>query len=144
MAVDPLNAEAEAMQRSPAGRVIDRLAAAFLLVLLGAGSLVLWIGIPFGLLWFFSRVTESWNGHFLMSLVLIPVAMALFAPALFWLNNLYLRVAGVIDPDDEEGDLDRRLRGPLELFLYVGMVAAVIALTVWFFFFAKNPPEIIW
>jgi hypothetical protein len=144
VAVGAVNAEAETMQRSPAGRVIDRLAAAFLLVLLAAGSLVLWIGIPYGLLWFFSRVTESWNGHFLMSLVLIPIAMAAFAPALFWLNGLYLRVTGVLRPDDEEEDPGRRLRGPLEIFLYLGMIIAVVALCVWFFAYAENPPEVIW
>jgi len=137
---------ARAMSASPPlRRVADRLAAAFLLLLLGVGSLVLWIGIPFGLLWFFSRVTDSWNGHFLMSLVLIPLAMALFAPALFWLNGLYLRVTGVIRPDEEDDDeQERRIRGPLEFFLYLGMVAALIALTIWFFFFAKNPPQVIW
>ena len=124
-------------------RILDRLVAMFLHVLIGAGSLILWIGIPFGLLWFFSQVTDSWNRHFLMSLVLIPVAMALFAPALFWLNGLYLRVSGVIRPEDEDDD-GRRIRGPLELFLYLGMIAALIALTIWFFFFAKNPPQVIW
>ena len=93
------------MERRLAFRALDRLAAAFLLILLAAGSLVLWIGIPFGLLWFFSQVTDSWNGHFLMSLVLIPIAMALFAPALFWLNSLYLRVTGVIQPDETQARL---------------------------------------
>jgi len=136
---------AEAMARRPVSRALDRIAATFLLALLAAGSLVLWIGIPYGLLWLFSRVTDSWNRHFLLSLVLIPVAMALFAPALFWLNGLYLRVTGVIRPnDDEDDELDHRIRGPLEFFLYMGMIAALIALTVWFFFFAKNPPEVIW
>ncbi|TMK71606.1 MAG: hypothetical protein E6G49_09065 [Actinobacteria bacterium] len=132
------------MERRPAVRALDRLAAVFLLLLLGAGSVVLWVGIPFGLLWFFSQITDSWNRHFLMSLVLIPIAMALFAPALFWLNHLYLRVTGVIRPGDEEEERDRHLRGPLEFFLYMGMVAALIALTIWFFFYAKNPPEIVW
>jgi hypothetical protein len=144
LAVVALNARAQAMERGPIARTLDRVAAGFILVLLGAGSLVLWIGIPYGLLWFFSRVTDSWNGHFLMSLVLIPIAMALFAPVLFWLNGLYLRVIGVLDPDEEEDDSGRRLRGPLEVFLYMGMVAAIIALTVWFFFFAENPPEVVW
>jgi uncharacterized membrane protein len=145
MAVVAMSPAAEAMARRPVSRALDRVAAAFLLVLLATGSLVLWIGIPYGLLWFFSQVTDSWNGHFLLSLVLIPVAMALFAPALFWLNSLYLRVTGVIRPDDEEDDeLERRIRGPLEFFLYLGMIAALIALTVWFFFFASNPPQVIW
>src|SRR4051812_21612489 len=109
---------ATTIQRRPVIRVLDRAAAAFILVLLGVGSLFLWVGIPYGLLWFFGRVTDSWNGHFLMSLVLIPTAMALFAPTLFWLNGLYLRVTGVLRPGDED-DAGRRLRGPLELFLYV-------------------------
>lgn len=140
-----MNTPAQALERSVAVRALDRVAAAFLLITLAAGSVVLWVGIPFGLLWLFSQITDSWNRHFLMSLVLIPVAMALFAPALFWLNSLYLRVTGVIRPGEEEDDeRDRRIRGPLEFFLYMGMVAALIALTVWFFFYAKNPPEVVW
>ena len=125
-----------------ARRALDRAAAGFILVLLGVGSLLLWVGIPYGLLWFFGRVTDSWNGHFLMSVLLIPIAMALFAPALFWLNGLYLRVTRVLSDDDE--DSERRLRGPLEIFLYAGMLMAVVALCVWFFGYAHNPPEIIW
>ena len=139
-----MSARAEAMERRTVVRALDRAAAMFILVLLGAGSLFLWVGIPYGLLWFFARVTDSWNGHFLLSVVLIPIAMALFAPALFWLNGLYLRITGVLSPADDEEDQGRRLRGPLEIFLYLGMIAAVVALTIWFFFFAENPPEIIW
>jgi hypothetical protein len=125
-----------------ARRTLDRAAAGFILVLLGVGSLLLWVGIPLGLLWSFGRMTDSWNGHFLMSVLLIPIAMALFAPALFWLNGLYLRVTRVLSDDDE--DSERRLRGPLEIFLYAGMLMAVVALCVWFFGYAHNPPEIIW
>src|SRR5207244_1846420 len=57
----------------------DRLAGVFVLVTLGVATLVFWLGIPIGGLWFLSKVTDSWNGHFLLSLVLIPTAMALFA-----------------------------------------------------------------
>ena len=139
-----MSAEAEAMHRRPRGGLLDRLAAGFILVLLAAGSLVLWVGIPVGGLWFFSKVTDSWNRHFLLSLVLIPLAMAAYSPVLFWLNGLYLRVTGVLRPDDDDDDRDRRLRGPLELFLYVGMAVAVVALFAWFFFLASNPPEVVW
>jgi hypothetical protein len=125
-------------------RARDRLAAAFLIVLLAAGSLALWIGIPVGLLWLFSKLTRSWNGHFLLSLVFIPIAMALFSPVLFWLNGLYLRVVGVLRPGEDDEDRSWQMRGPLELFLYAGMAVAVVALFGWFFFLAKNPPEIIW
>lgn len=132
------------MERRPLVRAVDRVASGFILVLLGVGSLFLWVGIPYGLLWFFGQVTDSWNGHFLMSVLLIPIAMAVFAPALFWLNGLYLRVTGVLRPEDAEDDHDRSLRGPLEIFLYAGMIMAVVALCVWFFGYAHNPPEIIW
>jgi hypothetical protein len=139
-----LSAQSEAMPVAPSGRTRDRLAAGFLMLLMGIGSVVLWLGIPVALLWFFSKVTDSWNGHFLLSLTLIPVAMALFAPVLFWLNGLYLRVIGVLRPDEDEEDRRWRARGPLELFLYFGMLIALVALFGWFFFLAQNPPEIVW
>jgi hypothetical protein len=121
----------------------DRAAAGFVLCVLGTATLVFWIGIPVGGLWFLSKVTDSWNGHFLLSLVLIPAAMALFSPALFWLNGLYLRVTGALSHSQDAGGR-QRLRGPLETFLGMGLVMAVIALFVWFFLFAKYPPEVIW
>jgi ABC-type proline/glycine betaine transport system permease subunit len=132
------------MQAGATHRALGRLLAAFVLVVLGAATLVFWIGIPVGLLWFFSKVTDSWNRHFLMSLVLIPLAMALFAPVLFWLNGLYLRVTGVLRPDEDDPERRRQLRGPLELFLYLGMAVALVALFGWFFFLAHNPPEVVW
>jgi hypothetical protein len=127
-------------------RALERLAAAFLLIVLAAGSLVLWIGIPFGVLWLLSHMTDSWTGHFVMGLVLIPLAMALFSAVLFWLNALYLRVTGVLHAGDEDDDEEpeRRFRGPLELFLYAGMLAAFVALCVWFFFYASNPSGTFW
>jgi hypothetical protein len=63
------------------GGVADRLAAGFVLCVMGVATLVFWIGIPVGGLWFLSKVTDSWNGHFLLSLVLIPAGMALFSPS---------------------------------------------------------------
>jgi uncharacterized membrane protein YdfJ with MMPL/SSD domain len=129
------------MPASSSGRAGDRLAAAFLMLVMGVASLVLWLGIPVAGLWFFSKLTDSWNGHFLLSLTLIPAAMALFAPVLFWLNGLYLRVIGV-GPGEDDEDQRWRARGPLELFLYAGMVIAVVALFAWFLVLARNP--IVW
>jgi hypothetical protein len=139
-----VNAHTEIAGPARGRRAADRLAAAFVLVVMGAATLVFWIGIPLGGLWFFAQVTDSWNGHFLLSLVLIPTAMALFSPALFWLNGLYLRMIGVIGPGADEEDRRWRARGPLEMFLSAGLVVALVALFVWFFFFAKYPPEVIW
>ena len=132
-----MNARAEIAGRG--GGPAARLAGAFVLLVLGAATLVFWIGIPLGGLWLLARVTDSWNGHFLLSLVLIPVGMTLFSPALYWLNGLYLRVTGAPQPDPEQQGPRHRLQGPLEMFLSAGMAVAVAALLVWFFLFASNP-----
>jgi hypothetical protein len=138
-----LNAEPHPATRIQA-RATDRLAAAFVLVVMGAATLVFWIGIPIGGLWLLSKLTDSWNGHFLLSVVLIPAAMALFSPVLLWLNWLYLRTIGALRGADEAEAHRRRLGGPLEMFLSAGLAIAVVALCLWFFFLAKYPPEVIW
>ena len=139
-----VNVRAESVRREVGRRAAERIAAVFVLMVLAVATLVFWIGIPVGLLWFFSKVTDSWNGHFLLSLTLIPVAMALYSPVLFWLNGLYLRVTGVLGADEEDEDRRWQLHGPLEVFLYLGMAVAVVALFGWFFLYANNPPEVVW
>ena len=121
-----------------------RLAGAFVLVVLAVACLAFWVGIPIGALWALSKATDSFAGHFVLGLLLVPMAMALFSPALFWLNNLYLRVTGVfqrLEEDEREAGWQRRLRGPLEPMLFVSLVVALVALTIWFFIFAENPPQ---
>jgi ABC-type proline/glycine betaine transport system permease subunit len=140
-----MGVEAETMQVKPRGdRHRDRAAAAFLLLAMLAGCLVLWIGIPLAVLWAVSNLTESGSRHFLLSLMLIPTAMILFAPALLWLNDLYLRVEGVVGSAEENRQWRRSLRGPLRPLLYISMVVALVALFFWIFFLAENPPYTIW
>jgi hypothetical protein len=119
-------------------RPVDRIVAGFLLLLLAAGSLALWLVIPAGSLWLLSRLSESSLYHLLVGLFAVPTAMMLFAPVLFWLNGLYLRVTGHWAYDAEE-DRPRRLRGPLEPLLLWSFVIAFVALAYWFFFLAGNP-----
>jgi hypothetical protein len=119
-------------------RPVDRIVAGFLLLLLAAGSLALWLVIPAGSLWLLSRLSENSLYHLLVGLFAVPTAMVLFAPVLFWLNGLYLRVTGHWAYDAEE-DRPRRLRGPLEPLLLWSFVIAFVALAYWFFFLAENP-----
>jgi hypothetical protein len=70
--------------------------------------------------------------------------MALTSPILFWLNGLYLRVTGILarlEADEEETGWHRRVRGPLEPLMAISFVIAAVALTIWFFFVAENPPH---
>ena len=114
-------------------RPADRIVAGFLLLLLAAGSLALWLVIPAGSLWLLSRLSENSLFHLLVGLFAVPTAMLLFAPVLFWLNGLYLRVTGHWAYDAEE-DRPRRLRGPLEPLLLWSFLIAFVAIAYWFFF----------
>ena len=128
----------------------NRAAAAFVLGVLVLGTLTLCVGIPFGGAWALSKVTSSQGSHYIAVLLGIPFAMAMFAPVLFWLNRLYLRIreASLADHADDgweekwdaEADEPRLIpRGPLEPLLIVSFAIALVAIVVWFFFFAENP-----
>lgn len=119
-------------------RPIDRLVAAFLLALMAAGSLALWLLVPAGSLWALTQLSDSKTFHLFVGLFGVPVAMILFAPLLFWLNALYLRVTGHWGYDEEE-DRPRRLRGPLEPLLLWSLLIAIVALCAWFLFVADDP-----
>ena len=127
--------------------ITDRLAGAFLLVLMSVGCLVLWIGIPVGCLWLAAKWSDSNAEHFLYVLPMVLVGMAAFAKFLFWLNRLYVRVtlgshAVEVDPEaDDEWDEPRWVRGPLETLLVASLLVALIALFAWFFLLAENPSQ---
>jgi hypothetical protein len=122
--------------------VRERLAGVFVLAVLAVACLAFWIGIPLGMLWALGELTDSGPTHVIGGLLGIPVAMAIFAPVLFWLNGLYLRVTGVfarLAADEGETGWRRRARGPLEPMLIVSFAVALVALFIWFFVFAENP-----
>jgi hypothetical protein len=124
-----------------------RRAAGFLvLCVLLVACVVFWVGVPLAFLWGLGKATDDGATHFVVGLLGAPLLMAAFSPVLFWLNNLYLRVTGVLDrldEDEEEADWQRRVRGPLEPILVVALMIAIVALCVWFFAFAENPPRIV-
>jgi hypothetical protein len=120
-------------------RLIDRLVAFFLLVLMAVGSFALWTLVPSATLRFGVGTLESPALQLIAGLTLVPAAMIAFSFLLLWLNGLYLRVTGHWTYDEEEGR-PRRLRGPLEPLMIWSLVLALITLVVWFFFFAEGEP----
>jgi hypothetical protein len=115
----------------------DRIASGFLLALLGAGCMALWIGIPWGGMWLTGEIADSSVSQFLYALFLIPATMAGFALMLAWVNGLYLRINGLHGGDEDEPG--RWRRGPLETLLVATLVVAIVVLFVWFFTAAENP-----
>ena len=122
---------------------IDRAAAAFLLLLMGVGALLLWVGIPAAWLWMAGKITETQAQHFMLAVLGVPVAIIAWAKFLFWLNRLYLRVtigaAAVEREPDDEDDAPRWVRGPLEPLLVGSLLLALIVMAFWFFVLAENP-----
>jgi hypothetical protein len=124
-----------------------RLVAAALIVLMAVGSMALWIAVPAACLYASSKLTSSSTDQFLVALPMTAAGMILFGSFLAWLNHLYLRVSGELaryeeEMEDFEPGAVPRLHGPLEPLLVGSLIIAVIALFVWFFAFAKNPPYV--
>jgi Na+/H+ antiporter NhaD/arsenite permease-like protein len=114
-------------------RPVDRAVAGLLLVLMAAGSLWLWIGVPALTLWGVAQIVDTSGQHLVLGLLAVPAAMVLFAALLFWLNGLYLRVvAPRVLLEDDDGEL-RQIRGPLELLMGWSLAAAVVVALVWLF-----------
>ena len=110
-------------------RLGHNVVADLLVLLLIAGGLGLWIGVPVATLWGLGEVIDDFTLYFVASVFLVPVAMVFYTPALLWLNGVYLRYTGTRDG------------GPLESTLVVSFVLAVVALTIWFFFYADAAPR---
>ncbi|MFI5122073.1 MAG: hypothetical protein ACHQJ5_04200 [Vicinamibacteria bacterium] len=128
----------------PHGR--ERIAGTFVLAVMTLACLGWWIGIPLLTLWGLAQATSDGPTHFVAGVVGVPLAMALTAPILLWLNGLYLRVTGIrarAEAEEDEGGWNRRLRGPLEPLMFASLVIALVALCIWFFFLAEQPPRII-
>ena len=129
------------------GQTGRRVAGFFVLCALLAACVIFWIGVPLAFLWALGKATDSETTHFVVGLLGAPLAMAAFSPILFWLNNLYLQVTGVlgrITEDEEETGWHRRARGPLEPILMAALAIAIVALCIWFFGYAENPPRQVW
>ncbi|MFL5781045.1 MAG: hypothetical protein ACJ760_07025 [Thermoleophilaceae bacterium] len=132
-----------------ASKAVRRLTEYALIGAIFAGSLVLWLGIPAAGLWLVSKLSD--NG-----LLVVFAVFGIFCPAattalgllLGRLNGTYYRVVG-LEPDRRppawrsslSGDraTARRPRNVLEVSLTLSVVIAVVAMIVWFFFFAHSP-----
>ena len=116
---------------------IRRAIAALLLVLIAAGCMLLCVGVPAGGMWLAGELTDTFTLHLPLALALVIPGMVGTAVLLGWLNHLYLRVTG--GEIAGNGRFQVRRRGPLEPLLLLSLLLAIIALFVWFFFFAENP-----
>lgn len=107
---------------------------ALILVML-AGCLFLWIGVPLGWLWIGSQVqaSASVGTAVLVTLLGAVITIVVVAPLLARLNRLHVELREARDQPVGE-------YSALEVMLVVSAGVAVVGFSVWFFGFAGSSP----
>jgi hypothetical protein len=124
-------------------------AAIMLVALMALGSVVMWIGVPLGLIYLASRLADTPNpsmGPYLLVLIGLPVGMAVIGKGLGALNRAHIRVTGA-EVDAYRPGWTRSMRaerktdrrgGVLDRVMIISVALAGIAFAVWFFGFAGS------
>src|SRR4051812_43870084 len=125
-------------------------AALMLVVLMAVGSVVMWLGVPLGLVYAASKLTGSSDprlGPYLLVLIGLPVGMAVVGKALGSLDRAHQRLTGVGDEGRRTAPWMRSLRGErtstrrggiLDRVMIVSVGLALLVFGVWFFGFAGS------
>jgi len=122
-----------------------------LIALMALGSVTLWLGAPIGWLYIGSQVqakSESDGfGPYLLVIGGIAVSVVILTKVLAALSRAYDRASGHDDPvrvrlpwhRSMRGDEDHRPpRKVLDVVMVISVAIAVVAMTIWFFFFAGS------
>jgi hypothetical protein len=120
-----------------------------LVLLMAVGSVVMWLGVPVGLIYLASRISDSSQpsaGPYLLVLIGLPVGMAIVGRCLGTLDRLHARLTGRAQERHRATWLrsmraerpSTRRGGVLEQVMVVSVVLALVAFAIWFFAFAGS------
>jgi hypothetical protein len=121
-----------------------------LIVLMAAGSVILWIGIPIGWLYLASQLVNSSQptlGPYILVIVGIPITMVVFGKLLFTLDRVFERVTGRQSVTEFRAPWLKSMRAErssgrqmtvLEGVMVVSVSLALFAFGVWFVVFAGS------
>jgi hypothetical protein len=140
------------VQRSRRQKLLWSPVAIVLVLLMAVGSVVMWIGLPLGLVWVASAITDSSQpsmGPYLLILIGLPLGMYAIGKALGSLDRMHGHVTGRIDDGphraawlqsmrDERGPV-RKGRSVLDTVMIVSVLLALLVGGVWFIAFAGSP-----
>ncbi len=124
--------------------------AALLVLVMAAGSILMWIGVPAFWLWLASRIANSSQpsiGLYLLVLVGIIVSMATIGKGLGTLNHIHMGITGTLPEKREQTIWLRSMRAEREVKRQTGVLGIVMAWSVsvalllfgiWFFLFAEG------
>jgi hypothetical protein len=123
--------------------------AIMLVALMAVGSVVMWIGVPLGLIYLASKLADTPNpsmGPYLLVMIGLPIGMAVIGKGLGALNRAHIRVTGA-ETDAYRPGWTRSMRGErkverrggvLDRVMIVSVALAGVAFAVWFFGFAGS------
>jgi hypothetical protein len=140
------------VHRSRRHRLLWSPVALFLVLLMAVGSIAMWIGLPLGLIWIASAITDSSQpslGPYALILIGLPVGMVVIGKLLGSLDRAHGRITGRLDDGphraawlhsmrDQRGPR-RKQRSVLDTVMIVSVLAALVAGTIWFVAFAGSP-----
>lgn len=124
-------------------------AAVALVLLMALGSVLMWLGLPLGLVYLASRLADSSRpsaGPYLVVILGLPVGMALLGFALGALDRAHTRLTGR-EVDPHRPGWTRSLRGErtvarrggvLDRVMIVSVAVALVLFAIWFFAFAGS------
>ena len=124
--------------------------AVFLVLLMGAGSIVMWLGVPLALIYAAAQLADSSTpslGPYLLVFIGLPVGMAVMGKLLGWLDRLHAQWTRSADDRPQQAPWMRSLRGErgstrkrgvLDTVMIVSVGLALVAFGVWFFGFAGS------
>jgi hypothetical protein len=121
-----------------------------LVLLMGIGSVVMWVGIPLGLIYAASQLADTSSptiGPYLLVFLGLPVGMAIMAKLLGWLDRVHQTYTRTGDDRPQQAPWMRsmrgergstRKRGVLDTVMIVSVGVALIGFGLWFFVFAGS------
>jgi MFS family permease len=126
------------------------LAGLLLVLVMGAGSIVMWLVSPLAWLWIASRMTSSSQpsiGPYLLVLVGMTVTAVVIGKLLGSVNRAHMRVTGRLSDKREHATWNRSMRGErtssrdrgvLDSVMMISVAGAFVLFGIWFFAFAGS------
>jgi hypothetical protein len=124
--------------------------AVMLVLLMAVLSVVMWIGVPLGLIYIASQLADSSNpsaGPYVLVLVGLPIGMAIVGKCLGILDRAHARLTGRVDDTRRPATWMRSMRaervttrrgGVLDRVMIASVTLAILAFGIWFFAFAGS------
>ena len=121
-----------------------------LVLAMAVGSVIMWIGVPLGLIYIASQLASSSNptaGPYVLVLVGLPIGMALVGKCLGILDRAHARLTGRVDTTRRPATWMRSMRaervstrraGVLDRVMIASVALAILAFGIWFFGFAGS------